>query len=47
MINTMIKGKQVKKSYWKVGVGKAAIVGGWRSGHSMDVTFKKILNEVF
>ena len=28
------------------GRGKAAILGGWRSGCSMDTTFKKILKEV-
>ena len=27
-----------KESYWNAGMGKAAILGGWRSGHSMDVT---------
>ena len=35
-----------KESYWNVGVGKPAILGGWKSGHSMDVTFKNVLNEV-
>ena len=27
-----------KESYWIAGMGEAAILGGWRSGHSMDVT---------
>ena len=35
-----------KESYWNVGVGKPAILGGWKSGYSMDVTFKNVLNEV-
>ena len=33
------KGKTGEKEcYWNAGMGKAAILGGWRSGHSMDVT---------
>ena len=43
------KGNTGEKSYWSVyggRRGKAAILGGWRSGCSMDMTFKKILKEV-
>ena len=29
-----------KESYWNVGVGKPAILGGQKSGQSMDVTFR-------
>ena len=50
MINAMIKGKQVKRELLELGVGlgKTAIllIGRLRSGCSMNVTLKKILNEV-
>lgn len=31
---------------WGVEAGEASALGEWRSGCSMDVTFRKILNEL-
>ena len=41
-----MRGENRRKESYRSGVGKAALFGGWRSGCSMGVTFKKILNEM-
>ena len=49
VINAMKREKQVKRELLECGEGwggKAAILGEWRSGRSMDVTFRKILKEL-